>query len=259
MEDIIGQKFGRLTVINTTTHHNYMKRVIVKCECGVEKIVFIRNLKTGATKSCGCLFLETKNPFATFHGLRKHPLYNVWSGLKDRCNNSNLYSYKDYGGRGISVCKEWKDNFLLFYNWSINNGWKKGLEINRIDNDGDYEPSNCNFVTPKQNSRNRRNNVLIEYKGETKVLAEWADIYNVELRTLWARIFVHKWSLDKAFNTAINEFGTNSKLSKEQVIDIYLSTDSLRQISERHSISISTVSSIRNGRNWGWLTSTLEK
>lgn len=258
MEELIGQKFGRLTVTSVTTHHNYMKRVTVVCDCGTEKVVFVRNLKTGATQSCGCLYLETRSPFATFHGLRKHPLYNIWSGLKNRCFNPNLYSYKDYGGRGISVCEEWRNNFQSFYDWATKNGWEKGLEINRINNNGNYEPSNCNFVTSKINSRNRRNNVLIEYRGEAKVLAEWADIYQIELRTLWSRIFILKWDLEKAFNITINEFGNSSKLSKEQVIDIYLSTDSINTLSQKYKVAGSTISSIRTGRNWKWLTSTLK-
>jgi hypothetical protein len=259
MEEIIGQKFGRLTVIGITTHHNYMKRVTVICDCGAEKIVFVRNLKTGATRSCGCLQLEKRNPFATFHGLRKHPLYNVWSGLKDRCKNPNLYSYKDYGGRGITACEEWKNSFQSFYDWAIKNGWEKNLEINRINNDGNYEPSNCNFVTPKENSRNRRNNVIIEYNGQSKVLAEWADIYQIELRTLWARIFQYNWDLQKAFNTPINEFRNRNILTKEQVLEIYLSSDSTIELSQKYSVSQPTISAIKTGRNWKHLTSTLKK
>lgn len=191
------------------------------------------------------------------HGLRKHPLYNIWSHIKQRCSDKNCPSYKNYGGRGISVCNEWTNNFILFYNWAIDNSWEKGLEINRIDNNGNYEPANCNFVTSKENSRNRRNNVIIEYKGESKVLCEWADIYQVELRTLWARIFKYKWDLDKAFNTKINNSGNRSNLNEEQVIEIYLSECSLKELSKKYNIAQSTISAIKTGRNWKSLTDKL--
>lgn len=105
MEEIVGQKFGRLTVTGITTHHNYMKRVTVVCECGTEKIVFVRSLKTGATKSCGCI---NKERGRGTHGKRKHPLYIVWCGLKDRCSNPNVHSYKDYGGGGVIGFKHMK-------------------------------------------------------------------------------------------------------------------------------------------------------
>lgn len=256
MEEIVGQKFGKLTVTGITTHHNYMKRVTVVCECGTEKIVFVRNLKTGATKSCGCI---NKERGRGTHGKRKHPLYIVWCRLKDRCSNPNAHSYKDYGGRGISVCEEWKISFQSFYDWAIQNCWEKGLEINRINNDGNYQPSNCNFVSPKENCRNRRNNVFVEYKGESKVLAEWADIYQIELRTLWARIFKYEWDLERAFNTPINESGNRSNLTKEQVVEIYLSRDSVKELSWKYNVTQSTISAIKTGRNWKSLTIGLKK
>ena len=103
-------------------------------------------------------------------------LYGVWLSMKSRCENPNRPKFKDYGYRGIEICEEWQDagNFAK---WAFSNGYKQGLQIDRIDNDGNYEPSNCRFVTPKENSRNRRNTKLLTINGETKSVAEWCEIF----------------------------------------------------------------------------------
>ena len=102
------------------------------------------------------------------HGLCEHPLYNVWKNMKKRCYNKNVYNYKSYGGRGIIVCDEWRNNFKAFYDWALNNDYEKGLEIDRVDNDGNYEPSNCRFVTRSENQKNKRVYGKIKIKHITK-------------------------------------------------------------------------------------------
>ena len=128
------------------------------CDCGNEKDIVMSDVNRGHTRSCGCLHLEKKPK----HGLRHTSIYKVWCGINTRCYNKNVEQYKDYGGRGILICDEWK-NPLVFCNWAIENGYKKGLEIDRINNDGNYEPSNCQFITHKENcatgkKRKPRNN-----------------------------------------------------------------------------------------------------
>lgn len=110
----------------------------------------------------------------TQHGLRFHPLYHVWVDIRQRCTNTNHKRYYGWGGRGIKVCEEWR-TFKPFYDWAISNNWEKGLQIDRIDNDGNYEPSNCRFVTTEVNSRNKRNNKYVSIDGESKIIIDWAN------------------------------------------------------------------------------------
>jgi len=136
------------------------RKALWKCFCGNEFESLIDNVKSGHTQSCGCYNKQR----ITKHGLYKHPLYKVWGGIIQRCYNPKHNKYKNYGGRGIKVCDEWKEDFKAFYDFAMAHGWKKGLEIDRINNDGDYEPNNCRFVSHAENNRNRRNNKLTKEK-----------------------------------------------------------------------------------------------
>lgn len=118
-----------------------------QCECNNFFIAKVNSVKSFQRVSCGCKV--NGNPT---HGLSKHPLYRKWSGMITRTTNKKENCYKRYGGRGISVCEEWKNNFMSFYNWSINNGWEKGLTIDRIDVNGNYEPNNCQWITMRENT-----------------------------------------------------------------------------------------------------------
>lgn len=124
------------------------------------------------------------------HGLSDNKLYGVWNSMKYRCYNKNAHNYCNYGGRGIKICKQWIDNFLNFYEWAISNGYKEGLTIDRIDNDGDYCPSNCRFTTVLRQSNNTRRNFLITYKNETLSATEWARKIGVSPDAI-------KWRLKK--------------------------------------------------------------
>lgn len=157
--DISGYKFGRLTVIEKSGSHKKGYALwLCCCECGETTIVRSDKLKSGNTMSCGCLMSEKFSEKKVKHGLSKSPIYTVWRGMKSRCYNKNHVGYKNYGGRGIEICDEWKEDFERFYIFCVKNKWRKGLEIDRINNNGNYEPSNCRFVTPSENNKNKRNN-----------------------------------------------------------------------------------------------------
>ena len=157
VRNLSGLKFGRLTVEKYYGKNKRGKALwICRCCCGNKKIVIGGALTTGHTKSCGCLNREISIKIHTKHGLYKHPLYRVWAGMLQRCYNKQDSGYKWYGYRNIKVCNNWKNNFKIFYNWAIFHKWKKGLQIDRINTNGDYSPSNCRIATPRQNSSNKR-------------------------------------------------------------------------------------------------------
>ena len=123
------------------------------------------------------------------HGMSKNKFYQVWNGIKQRCYNENNKQYKNYGERGIKVCDEWINNFEAFYDWSINNGYKEGLQIDRIDVNGNYEPNNCRWVDRYINNNNRRNNITFTYKGKTMSLRAWCRYFNVSYKTCMTRYY----------------------------------------------------------------------
>ena len=135
------------------------------------------------------------------HGLSKHPLYARWGKIVGRCYNKNQPDYPRYGDRGIKMCEEWRNDFRSFYDWSIANGYREDLSIDRIDNNGNYEPSNCRWVDNTVQANNKRNNHLIEINGETKTLAEWCKIYNQDYFTVEARIRIQGYTPLKALTT----------------------------------------------------------
>lgn len=158
IKDITDQRFGRLIVVKMAGKNKWGQyQWLCKCDCGNEVVIPKHRLKLkyGGTKSCGCLSRDTIIKRLTTHGLSKHPLWSTWYGMRQRCYYKRSISYKKYGGRGITICDEWLNNFQVFYDWAASNGWKKGLQIDRIDNNGDYEPNNCRFVTNKRNCRNQ--------------------------------------------------------------------------------------------------------
>jgi len=164
LEEIKSSKYGRLTVLREVGQgKNKSRRFECLCECGKKTIVRLTHLRGGRTISCGCAQRDgavRSNKNRTKHGLCNHPLYVVWNNMVQRCINSNSTSYRYYGERGIKVCDGWKNDSSNFIAWALKNGWEKGLQIDRIDNNGNYKPSNCRFVTPKENTRNSRSTGL---------------------------------------------------------------------------------------------------
>ena len=193
-----GVRVGRWVVVGPTEapSHVYGKPrpyVICKCDCGTEKPVLRESLKV--SRSCGCLKAERASEFHTTHGTRDHPLYCTWDCMLARCRNPKMRQYKDYGGRGIGVCEEWT-NFVNFFEWAQGK-WATGLTIDRIDNDGNYEPSNCRFITRKEQNRNTRRNVKFEFAGELRTLAEISEITRVRYASLRWRLR-KGWSMERA-------------------------------------------------------------
>jgi len=166
--DLVGVVFERLTVLekDPLRDSNGSSKWICKCECGTIKSVLHGNLRSGHTKSCGCIHKES----STSHGLSKHPLYKVYMYMKKRCNNIKDTGYARYGGRGIKVCDSWLESFENFYE-DMKDGYKKGLELDRRDNNKGYSKENCRWVTSAQNNMNRGSfkNSSSKYKGVTKV------------------------------------------------------------------------------------------
>lgn len=182
-EDITGQRFGRLVALNyvRTKEYVYEKYVVrqyfwrFKCDCGNEKITSVNEVKRGHTKSCGCLFKETKSNLR--HGMRWTHIYYIWQQIKQRCNNPKKQFYYAYGARGISVCKEWMESFENFYDYvsKLPHYGEEGYSLDRIDNDGNYEPGNVRWATAIQQSNNLRKNVHFLVDGVSYTPREYAD------------------------------------------------------------------------------------
>lgn len=187
--ELTGQRFGRLTVIKYAGSENYKSLWLCKCDCGKEKIVKGQDLKRGATRSCGCLRDETVKNQAQMYpaDVRIKRLRHIWHGMLRRCNDPNHNCYHHYGGRGISVCDEWND-YVSFARWSLKNGYDDNLSIDRINNDGNYEPSNCRWVTPREQLYNKRTNRFATINGITKTITEWSEEYGQDPNTVFTRI-----------------------------------------------------------------------
>jgi len=210
-EDFTGRRFERLKVIRyipSQEREGYGAKKdsrvwLCQCDCGNYIKLRTTQLKEGKAKSCGCyvkelLFEQTKKN--TTHGKKNTRLYSIWHGIKGRCLNETDKDYRKYGGRGIKVCKEWIDDFMNFYNWSMANGYRDDLTIDRVDNDGNYEPDNCRWITNKEQSRNRRSNTIYTYKGEGKPLSELCEICGVDYQLIHHRL-KRGWSIEKAIET----------------------------------------------------------
>jgi hypothetical protein len=179
MKDIIGLKFGRLTVKSlvekTKKYGKNWEIYLCVCECGNEKIISRNSLFSKAVNSCGCLQRDAVREIGIRnqkHGKTPKKLYRVWEGMHERCRDIKHISYPRYGGRGITVCPEWKD-YTVFRDWSLKNGDKEGVSIDRIDNNRNYEPSNCRWVELSIQSHNKRSNRYININGETLTYSEW--------------------------------------------------------------------------------------
>ena len=212
-KDITGRVYGRLTVIDRVENdkHNQARWKCL-CECGNYTVAVTSELNRGNVRSCGCLNREISKMVNSKHGFKYTRLYKVWGGIKKRCYNQNCKSYKNYGGKGITMCDEWKNDFKSFHDWAFANGYDENAEymkctIDRIDTNGNYEPSNCRWVDVKSQERNRKNNIFITYKNETHCIGEWAEILGINYIALHQRIRKYGWSIERAFTEPINTKG----------------------------------------------------
>lgn len=192
-----GDRFGRLVVVNgtncsTTKHPKYL----CLCDCGATKEIRKGGLFRGDTSSCGCFRIESATRNSTKHGKHGLPEYKVWKSMNDRIANPNNKHWNRYGGRGISICDRWRD----FDNFITDMGQRPTPkhQIDRINNDGNYEPSNCRWVTKTENMRNTSLCVEFKYKGQSKTLGEWSEIYGLNRMTLYNRVNRLGWDIEKA-------------------------------------------------------------
>lgn len=178
--DLKGQTFGRLTAKEYVGKNKLNRAMwLCECECGNTKICCSYDLRRGHTKSCGCLHKESGAFRTKTHGKSKTRLYKIWSGMKRRCFNKNDWGYSRYGGRGITVCEEWKKSYEEFEKWALSHGYEETLTIDRIDVNGNYEPSNCRWASAKEQTENRRTNILVKYQGKEMPLKRACEKANI--------------------------------------------------------------------------------
>lgn len=198
---MIGQKFGRYTIVSRAESSYGHIRWTCACECGKIKAVSQSDLLRGHIKSCGCYSADAARIRMTTHGMKHNKIYIVWQNMKNRCNNVNTKDWQHYGGRGITVCDRWLESFENFYSDMGDLPFPKA-EIDRIDNSQGYSPTNCRWVTHKENMINTRANEIITFRGESMTMREWADRLNVKPTALAARKFLG-WDTDRILSTPV--------------------------------------------------------
>lgn len=197
--DIEGKRFGRLVAVEVVGRSKQQSLIWkCKCDCGNYVNVVSVSLSIGNTSSCGCIHAEGLMNRCYRHGESKSKIYSIWSGIKGRCSREKEKAYKNYGGRGIKVCDEWNNSFENFRDWSLNNGYEEGLTIDRIDNNGNYEPNNCRWVSRKIQMNNMRRNRMITYEGETMTLSQLCDKYNKKYHLILDRLDKGKMTIEDA-------------------------------------------------------------
>lgn len=205
--DLTGQRFGRLVVIKRAADRmkpNGKKLIMWKCQCdcGNTKEILGQSLRRGLTKSCGCLGYENRIKAHTKHGMTNTSLYNIWSKMKQRCNQKNNKRYKDYGGRGISYCREWEE-FKTFEEWAYRSGYKDGLSIERINVNGNYCPENCEWIPFVRQARNRRPSLrIVGEDGKERLVVDIAEEIGIDADVVRAR-YESGWSLHDALYTPL--------------------------------------------------------
>lgn len=202
-KDLVGKKFSRLLVLSAGPKQKKKTvRWVCSCDCGSVVLVSGSSLVSGHTRSCGCLQRQQASKQATemgasnkTHGKTATPEWMIWRGMRLRCYDTAQPAYPNYGGRGIKVCDRW----TAFENFFADMGERptEKHSLDRIDCDGDYTPTNCRWATNKQQQRNRRNNIRVEYNGEVKCLSEWAELYGLKQVIVWNRYVCSRWSIHR--------------------------------------------------------------
>lgn len=187
IKDLSGQRFERLTVTGGWERIGKRTWWEVTCDCGTIKKVLADSLHSGNTRSCGCLFMDQAKSRATKHGLIDHPVYYTWRAMRHRCNLETDPNYHSYGGRGIKVCDRWNGSFQEFWN-DMGRQWRAGTSIERINNDGDYEPGNCKWATPLEQARNRRTARVINTPLGPMSVTDAAEAFGLKRNTITARL-----------------------------------------------------------------------
>ena len=196
IKDLTGLKFGNLNVIKKYGKIKGITYWECKCDCGIIKLINHYSLLKGRSTSCGCLKGQKISNKKSTHNKTNTKIYKLWIGIKNRCNNINSPKYKSYGGRGIKVCDEWQNDFMSFYNWTLANGYDENAKygectIERLNVNGDYEPSNCTFKNLKEQANNKTTNIFVEYNGETHTLKQWSEIFNLKYKSVVNRYHLY--------------------------------------------------------------------
>ena len=194
--NLTGKRFGKLIALEKVRigYSKYKWRCV--CDCGNEHFVNTYHLLHGDVKSCGCERFKA----CVTHGMTETRLYHIWCTMKARCLRPTSQKYERYGGRGITVCDEWRDDFTKFYDWAVSNGYRDDLSIDRINNDDGYYPENCRWATAEQQANNTSANRFIEYKGEKLTIRQASKKYGVEYRLLLRRLW-RGWDVERAIET----------------------------------------------------------
>lgn len=203
-KDETGNRYGRLLVLERTDNSpRGIAMWLCRCDCG--QIVAARgdHLRSGATQSCGCYMRDKAKETSQKHDGTKTRLYRIWCNMKNRCYNAKVKSYADYGARGIVVCDEWLYSFEVFRDWSLANGYQDDLTLDRIDTNGNYEPSNCKWSTMLEQQSNRRNNTILPFNGQHKTISQWSRELGISEGTLRSRIDCG-WSVERALTEKIH-------------------------------------------------------
>jgi len=212
IRDLTGLKFNRLLVIKKLgTNKNKQIEWLCKCDCGKTKIVTSYLLTSGERKSCGCLHKENicrnipkLKELNKTHGETNTRLYHIWRGIKERCNVNTNKAYKWYGAKGIKIYAPWNNDYVKFRDWAKNNGYRDDLSIDRINNNGNYEPSNCRWVDKIAQGNNKSNNRWVTYKNQTKTISQWSRELNIPFHIIWNRL--HRgWSVENTFEKPIKK------------------------------------------------------
>lgn len=196
ISECIGKKFNKLTIVGYEGVVNGHSKVKCVCDCGNIVIVDLYKTKTSHTKSCGCAKHKARND------IEFHRLYRIWVDMKYRCNNKNFKSYHRYGGRGIKVCQEWEKAFDNFKEWALANGYLDDLTIDRIDTNGNYEPSNCKWSTKTEQANNRNTNIFLTFNGEMHTISEWSRLTGINKKTISERL-KRNWKIEKILKTEV--------------------------------------------------------
>lgn len=205
--NMIGKKFNRLLVIEEAerTKDNHIKWLCI-CDCGKKTVVDGRDLRANKTKSCGCLckeLIKINKPHLK-HGKRNLRIYHIWLNMKDRCNNKNNSNYKYYGERGINVCESWQRDFMTFYEWAMANGYQDNLTIDRIDVNGNYEPSNCRWITLEEQQNNKTNSRYITYDNKTYTISSWEKMQGFKRGLVRDRL-KRGWTIERALTEKVKK------------------------------------------------------
>ncbi len=204
--DIAGQKFGNLTAVrfdhrdeHTVGGQHYW---LFRCDCGNEIVLRKSAVTSGNTKRCFCCAAQRSAEASTVHGGVGTRLYREWAGIVQRCTNPKDTSWGRYGAKGVTVCNEWR-SFPAFRKWAYANGYNDSLTIDRVNPNGNYDPSNCRWASVREQANNKQGTLWIEYSGERLQLSYWADRLGINYHTLYDRLYLHGWSVEKAFTTPV--------------------------------------------------------